>query len=188
MAMGRPARIDRDAVLDAALALADARGLDAVTMAAVAAQLDVTPMALYRHIGRKADLLDGLVERLLDELPSTTAAGRGDPAGELARLGEAVRATARRHPAVFPLLLQRPATTPGALRARDAVCEALRRVGVPDTRVARCERLISTAVLGFAASEAGGRFRNHPRAVVDDDFARLLELLASLVETEATPA
>jgi len=49
-------------VLDAALALADESGLGAVTMHAVATRLGVTPMALYRHVGDKAALLDGLVE------------------------------------------------------------------------------------------------------------------------------
>lgn len=40
-------------------------------MAAVAERLGVTPMALYRHVANKADLLDGLVERLLTEFPAS---------------------------------------------------------------------------------------------------------------------
>lgn len=40
--------------------------------------------------------------------------------------------------------------------------------------MARTERLISTAVMGFAASEAAGRFRQHPQPVIDEDFAELL--------------
>src|SRR5579859_7313015 len=43
--------------------------------------------------------------------------------------------------------------------------------------VARAERLISTAVLGFAASEAAGRFRHHDQPVIDEDFAELLRWL-----------
>jgi hypothetical protein len=43
--------------------------------------------------------------------------------------------------------------------------------------VARAERLFSTAVLGFAASEASGRFRHHDRSVIDADFAELLRWL-----------
>jgi len=42
---------------------------------------------------------------------------------------------------------------------------------------ARAERLISTAVLGFAASEAAGRFRHHDQSVIDEDFAELLRWL-----------
>src|SRR5690606_21008169 len=67
--MGRLAQISRPAVLAAALAVADERGLDALTMQAVAARLGVTAMALYRHVRDKDDLLDGLVEALLTEFP-----------------------------------------------------------------------------------------------------------------------
>ena len=111
--MGRPAQISREAVLAAGLAIADAEGLEAVTMQGVALRLGVTPMALYRHVADKADLLDGLVERLLGEV--ATGASDGSWEERLRRLGRSVRGVARRHPNVFPLLLQRPATTPAAL-------------------------------------------------------------------------
>jgi len=60
---------------------------------------------------------------------------------------------------------------------RDTVQAALREGGLPEAEVARAERLISTAVLGFAASEASGRFRQHDRSVIDADFAELLRWL-----------
>jgi hypothetical protein len=82
-----------------------------------------------------------------------------------------------RTPPVFPLLLTRPAVTPAARAARDAVQAALREGGLPHLEAARAERLISTAVLGFAASEAAGRFRHHDQSVIDEDFAELLRWL-----------
>jgi hypothetical protein len=60
---------------------------------------------------------------------------------------------------------------------RDAIQAALRESGMPETQVARAERLISTAVLGFAAGEAAGRFRYHAQSVIDADFAELLRWL-----------
>jgi AcrR family transcriptional regulator len=154
--MPRPPRIDRAAVLTATLELADEKGLAAVSMRAVADRLGVTPMALYRHVGDKQQLLDGLVERVLQEVrlpdPALPCAGRLDA------MARSLRATARRHPDVFPLLLRRPAVTPGAVRVRDEVYAALRGAGVPEADVGRTERMLSTFVLGFAASEAGGRF------------------------------
>ena len=69
-AVGRNPQISREAVLTAALRLADEQGLEAVTMHAVAKVLNVTPMALYRHVDDKNALLDGLVELLLTEYPS----------------------------------------------------------------------------------------------------------------------
>jgi AcrR family transcriptional regulator len=195
--VGRTPQISRQAVLAAALRLADERGLEAVTMHAVAKVLNVTPMALYRHVDDKNALLDGLVELLLTEYPLPTEtnspagthgpadthgpAGTNKPGGNwderLIALAAGIRATARRHPAVFPLLLTRPAVTPAARQVRDAVQSALREGGLPETEIGRAERLISTAVLGFAASEAAGRFRHHDQAVVDADFAELLRWL-----------
>ena len=55
----------------------------------------------------------------------------------LTALAAGVRDTARRHPTAFPLLLTRPAATPAARRARDAVHAALREGGVPEADVAR---------------------------------------------------
>jgi AcrR family transcriptional regulator len=174
-AVGRAPQISREEVLAAALRLADDDGLEAVTMHAVARRLRVTPMALYRHVDDKNALLDGLVELLLTEYPMPPASGPWDE--RLTALAAGIRDTARRHPAVFPLLLTRPAATPTARLVRDAVRAALREGGLPESDVARAERLISTAVLGFAVSEAAGRFRQHDQSVIDADFAELLRWL-----------
>jgi AcrR family transcriptional regulator len=147
----------RRQILDAALAIADDAGLAAVSMRAVAHRVGVTPMALYPHVRSKADLLDGLVDRMLAELLPVTAP-EADWAARLAALGHELRAVARRHPAAFPLLLARPSVTPDAVRATDSVYQALLDAGVPDEHVPRVERLLSTFVLGFAASEVNGRF------------------------------
>jgi AcrR family transcriptional regulator len=177
--MGRPAQIDRAAILAASLQLADEEGLAAVTMQAVADRLGVTPMALYRHVVNKADLLDGVVESILLELPLP------DPhdawPDRLAALARGTRMVAIRHPEVFPLLLQRAAVTPGARRTRDVVYAALREAGLAEDDVVQLERLLATAVLGFAASEAGGRFGAHSPAQLDADFARLQDMLAAAV-------
>ena len=181
--MGRPAQIDRDAVLRASLEIADERGLESLTMQAVAERLGVTSMALYRHVDNKADVLDGVVEQLLTEfaLPATNLG----PADRLAAIGRAVRATARRHPHVFPLLLRLPATTPGARQTRSVVYEALAEAGISEDRIARTERLVSTMVLGFAASEASGRFAAHPQAEIDLDYEALEGVIRAWLTTEA---
>jgi len=178
--MARPQLIDREAVLDAALAIADEHGLGAVTMRAVADRLQVTQMALYRHVANKADLLDGLVERLLCELPAPEAALAWDV--QLRTMAQGVRTTAKRHPGVFPLLLQLPANTPLARGVRDRVRAALVQAGVPHERVTSAERLVSTAVLGFATSEALGRFRGLSRAEIDRDFTLLQQMLLAGIE------
>ena len=126
--MGRAAHIGRDAILAAALKIADDQGLDAVTMHAVARRLQVTPMALYRHVASKAALLDGLVECCS---PSSRCPCPTCLEEFLAALAAGIRASARRHPAAFAFLLSRPAITPAATGVRDAVHQALRRPASP---------------------------------------------------------
>jgi AcrR family transcriptional regulator len=166
-------------VLAAGLRLVDEQGLAAITMQAVADRLGVTPMALYRHVKNKADLLDGVVESVLLEVPLPDP---NDPwPDRLAAMARGTRIAALRHPGVFPLLLQLAAATPGARRTRDAVYTALRQAGLPEGDVMQLERLLSAAILGFAASEAGGRFAAHSPEQLDADFARLQELLVGAI-------
>lgn len=143
-------------IVDAALAIADEKGLAAVSMRAVAQQVGVTAMALYPHVSSKDDLLDSLVGRLLTELPLP------DPAGpwrdRLTAIAAAARSLAYRHPAAVPLLFSRPSVTPDAVVVVDALYLALIDAGIPPGEVPRLERLVSTFVLGFAISEVSGRF------------------------------
>jgi len=178
--VGRPPQISRPAIVAASLAIADERGLAGLTMQAVAQRLGVTPMALYRHVDDKADLLDSVVEALLTELPMPRAELAWDE--RLRELGRAARTLARRHPAVFPLLLQRPANTPESRRVRDSIVAALEEAGLDPQAARRAERLLSTVILGFATSEAGGRFRGHSRKVIDDDFACLEQLIRQALQ------
>lgn len=163
--------------------MADEHGIEAVTMAGVAERLGVTPMALYRHVANKADLLDGVVELLLTEFPPPSSERPWQE--RLTALAANIRTTAHRHPTVFPLLLQRPATTDEARQTREAVYVALVDAGVPKDRTAQVERLASTAILGFVISEVAGRFRNHSRRQLDADFEALQTLLAAYIDSHS---
>ncbi|MEV7630195.1 hypothetical protein [Actinoplanes sp. NPDC089786] len=59
---------------------------------------------------------------------------------------------------------------------------ALREAGQEPAQIPRTERLLSTAILGFAASEAAGRFSHHRATVRDADFACLLNWLRHIVD------
>lgn len=146
----------RPEIVDAALAVAADRGLDALSMRAVAQRVGVTPMALYGYFASKDELLDAVVGRLLEEIPPT-------PPGlgwreTLQHLAYGLRSVARRYPAVLPVLLTRPAVSPGALRVVDVVYRALLDAGVPPGQVARVERMFSTFAIGHLLSEVSGRF------------------------------
>src|SRR5580704_8764389 len=65
---GERPRLSKRAVTDRALKLADADGLDALTIRKLAHDLGVTPMALYWHFRSKEDLLEGVAEQVWDEI------------------------------------------------------------------------------------------------------------------------
>ncbi|MFD6951560.1 MULTISPECIES: TetR/AcrR family transcriptional regulator [unclassified Nocardiopsis] len=154
--MGNVRQERRSDILEVALRLSEEHGLPAVSMRAIATGVGLTPMALYRYFGSKDDLLDGLVGRVLAEVP------RPDPElGWRERLlvcARGARAVARRYPRTFPLLLTRPVVLPEAVRVVDPLYGVLLDAGVPGEQVAGLERMVSTFVLGFAVSEVSGRF------------------------------
>ncbi|WP_441245078.1 TetR/AcrR family transcriptional regulator [Kitasatospora sp. McL0602] len=65
---GRRAPLNRDRVLRAAVALADRDGIEALSMRHLAQELDVVPMALYKHVANKEQLLDGMVDVIVGEI------------------------------------------------------------------------------------------------------------------------
>jgi AcrR family transcriptional regulator len=165
------------------MAIADDQGLPAVTMAAVGRRLGVTPMALYRWVPGKGGLVDLLVGRLLTEFPPP--ADHLPWADRLAYTAGEIRKVAHRHPGVFPLVLELPATTPDARRTRDGVVSALEEAGIPPDSARRLERVVSSAILGFVVSEVAGRFRHHSMAQRDLDFELLLTVLGGCIEGAA---
>lgn len=191
----------RRVILDAALQLADEKGLDAVSMRAVAQRAGLTAMALYPHVGTKAELLDAVVGRLLSDI----LADGGSPAGDrpaasagwqerLRSLAHSARNLVHDHPWAATLLLSRPAMTPEAARTVDQIYTELLDAGVPEPQVPRLERLLSTVILGYAASEVNGRFgrridpRTRPALVsgrVLPGHARLARWLEQPVDWDA---
>ncbi|BFO13903.1 hypothetical protein SHKM778_02910 [Streptomyces sp. KM77-8] len=60
-------------MLDAAVALADEGGVDALSMRRIAQELGVVPMALYKHVANKNELLDGMIDALVGEIDPPAA-------------------------------------------------------------------------------------------------------------------
>jgi AcrR family transcriptional regulator len=108
--------LSRADVLSAALALVDADGVEALSMRRLGNALGRDPMRLYRHASSKDDLLDGVVEFALSELPVPVLPEGGDWEEALRHAAHAYRALALAHPHVVPLMVTRPLATPLAMR------------------------------------------------------------------------
>jgi AcrR family transcriptional regulator len=64
----RRAPLSRDRVLRAAVAFADESGIESLSMRKLAHELGVVPMALYKHVASKEELLDGMVDVVIAEI------------------------------------------------------------------------------------------------------------------------
>jgi AcrR family transcriptional regulator len=150
---GRGAGLSRERVLAAALAVADAEGLEAVSFRRVAAELGVTPMALYRYVDDKEALLDGLGDLVLStlELPDSPA---GDWREQLRAMALSFRAALVAHPAVVPIFLTRPLITPSGLRAANAVLGIFGRAGFPPEQAVPLYQHFTRVMLAHVMLEA----------------------------------
>lgn len=153
----RGAGLSRDKVLAAALAIADAEGLDAISFRRLANDLGVTPMALYRYVDDKEALLDGIGDLVLSqlELPERPT---GDWREQLRAAAWSIRGVLVAHPAVVPIFLRRPLLTPAGLRSANALVGIFRQAGFPPEQVAPLYRDFMRDLLAHVMLESeGGR-------------------------------
>ncbi|MFJ4650683.1 TetR/AcrR family transcriptional regulator [Nocardia sp. NPDC088792] len=141
-------RLSRETVADAALALADAEGLEALTIRRLAQDLGVTPMALYWHFKNKDELLSGVVDRLWDRVD--TARDRSLPLLDQFRaLVESVATVLRAHRTLVPLLEMPRDHEPslGFLEATETALQILTEYGFDTERAASiCGNALRTAI------------------------------------------
>ena len=145
---GRRPRVSRDQVLDAALAIADEDGLEAVTMANVGARLGVQAMSLYRHIGNKEEMLDGLIDRVFGEIEVPPAADGWRAA--MRRRAVSAHDALRRHPWAIGLMESRSHPGPATLAHHDAMLGILLPAGFSGHSATRMYNLLDSYIYGFA--------------------------------------
>ena len=167
------ARLDRDRVLRAGLALADRSGLETVTLRRLAERLKVTPMALYRHVDGKDDLLDGMADLLYAELDVPEPSG--DWWLELSALARSTRRVLLRHPSAAHLF-SRPLAGPHSRRLGEALLGTLERAGFYPAEAAELHEQLSGMVFALVASELRPGPKRGRRAR-DAAFERGIELL-----------
>lgn len=155
-------KLTPDAVVSAAIGVADRRGLTALTMRSLARELGVEAMSLYHHFAGKEALLDAMVDRVYGEI-ALPEAGQDWREGFRAR-SLSVRSVLRRHPWALPLLESRRAPGPATLAYHDANVACLRAAGFPPRLLAHAYAVIDAYVLGFVLQEATLPFDSGPEA------------------------
>jgi AcrR family transcriptional regulator len=144
-------RLSRERVLQAAIAHADAGGLEALTMRQLAEMLDVAPMALYRHVANKDDLIDAMIDVVFGEIG--LPAGGADWKTAMRERALALCDVLARHHWAVGLMESRRSPGPANLRHHDAVIGKLRAAGFDIPMAAHAYALLDSYIYGFALTK-----------------------------------
>ncbi|AIY17312.1 TetR/AcrR family transcriptional regulator [Pimelobacter simplex] len=160
----RRARLDQEAVLQAAEALVDRDGYDALTMTSLATELEARVSSLYNHVANLEDLralIQVRAMRLLGDHVRKAAMGHAGLTG-LRALSHALRAFARTHPQRYAALtrppIDREAFYAAALDAIEALAVMVRSAGLPDDRLLQSAMALFASLHGFVSLEVAGYF------------------------------
>lgn len=162
-------------IVAAGTAIADAEGLDALSMRRVAERLGVGTMSLYRHVPSKAELLDVMVDRAMAEVvgPDDGAAPTADDRGWRARLERVAHVNHRlyeRHPWLLSVFLGRPPLGPGVVAKYDAELRTLEGIGLSDVEMDSTLTLVLEFVRGSAVTAADTARVGQRTGLSDDEW------------------
>ena len=140
--------LTRDAIVAAAIELADRDGLEAASMRRVAQQLAVDPMSLYNHVGDKDDLLDAMADAVVATIDPPPTAGTWPSA--LRSQIMAARTTMLRHRWAATVLGRRRDPGPATLGYMERIMAILRDGGVSLELTHHALHVLGSRVLGFS--------------------------------------
>jgi AcrR family transcriptional regulator len=182
------APLNRELVLRTAIALAQRRGLAALSMRRLADELGAGAMTLYHHVPNKEALLDGMVDAVFGEieLPTTDV----DWKTALRRRARSTREALNRHRWAVGLMESRTTPGPHSLRLHDAVLGVLREAGFTIEQTIQAYSVQDAYIYGFALQETSVPFDDAAGAAAlaqaqAGDFADLAEPFPYLAEVVA---
>jgi AcrR family transcriptional regulator len=166
-AVGRPPRLSIDLVVSTAIRIADAEGLEAASMARVAAELSVATMSLYTYVPSRPELADLMVDEvfwsrdLRSEEPrdlrgeeTRDQRGEGTFRERVRHYAERTFAMYRAHPWLAEVSRARPPLGPGMLAEQEYVLAAVATLGLPLRQLNPAATAISAWVTSAARHEA----------------------------------
>jgi AcrR family transcriptional regulator len=161
--------LSRERILQAALAFADANGIESLSMRKLGEAVGVEAMSLYNHVPSKGDLLDGLIDLVFSEIELPGSAD--DWRKAMRQRAIAVRAALKRHRWAIGLMESRTSPGPATLRHHDAVLGCLRQAGFPIALAAHAYAALDSYIYGFALQEASLPFETEEQtADMAQDF------------------
>jgi AcrR family transcriptional regulator len=149
-AQGESSPLSRDAVLDRALDVINREGVERLTLRRLAEALGVSPMAIYRHVANKADLLDGVLDLLMREA-NVTAHDEADWLDWLCETFLRMRVTLLAQRGALALIMSRASLGPQALGVMEEVLAKLAGRGIAPREAARVFHHLMIYTLGSVA-------------------------------------
>lgn len=188
MSVGRPP-LSRERIIAAAVELVDEQGLAALSMRRLGAALGVEAMSLYNHVENKDDVLDGMLDAVLREIPLP---GEDLPWEERIRaLARGFRRAGLDHPGVLPLFGSQAVRSVEGFRPLECAYSILRSAGLGPADAFDGFIFAASYVFGFALTEVGGirevaDSRGLDVGAVDaGERARLAEMGAAFTASDA---
>jgi AcrR family transcriptional regulator len=166
----RPAQttpLNREAILETAIEVADQGGLEAVSMRAIATRFGVTPMSLYNHVTDKRGLVDGMIDRVIAdiELPDLS-----DWKDEIRHIAISTREVLEVHPWAPALWLSRQSGGPARFRWGDRLLRALRAGGLDEETVFHTYHILESNILGSIMQQLGFPFSGDELTEMANEF------------------
>jgi AcrR family transcriptional regulator len=168
-------RLSRDAVVEAAVALIEREGEQAVSMRRVAAELDTSAMALYTYVANKAALLDAVADYVMAQV-----AFARDPTADWQHqaraLVHALRHVARSYPRSLMAVVSRRLTSTAGLRPLELALETARAAGFDGHQAVQIVRTFISYAFGSLVHEFGlTRMRSAADPVAASDLVTSLD-------------
>lgn len=154
-ATGRPPRLSVDAVVAAGIAIADADGIEAASMAKVAARLEVATMTLYTYVPSHAELVELMVDEVLvgRALPGPGQERPETWQDQILLYADSTLTMYRAHPWLTQISRIRPPLGPGMLRESEYVLSTVAGLGLPLADVNTAATAITMFVTAAARQE-----------------------------------
>jgi AcrR family transcriptional regulator len=172
-------------VVQAAIALADAEGLAALSVRRVAEALGLSPMSLYTYVPSKAELIDLMLDRVADEIATPDAT---DWRGQLEQLARGRWNMAQRHPWLMQVGMHRPPLGPHVLAAAESALRAIDGLGLSEAEMDQLTTVIADYVRGAIRAALDAREVERLSGMSDEQWWAMNQpLLQDLIDPTVYP-
>ncbi|MBE8477149.1 TetR/AcrR family transcriptional regulator [Streptomyces justiciae] len=159
-----------DRIVEAAVRVADAEGLEAVSMRRIAGELGTGTMSLYRYVPGKGELLDLMLDRVQRPSENPADVGDGSWRSALEALGRATLALYRRHPWLLQVNQSRPILGPSALDGMEKILSRIKPMGLTDPELVSAIIMVDGYVVGAARTQLYQQEVERRTGLTDTEF------------------